>query len=111
MTFDGTVLVTGVTGSIGSWVTRKFLSNGWSVCALVRGDNPSAAAARAHRALEIAGAAEHASQIDVIHGDICREGICRRLAPRCRDVSLVVHCAGVLEFGPEFAGLNRPGFA
>ncbi len=106
MTLDGTVLVTGVTGSIGSWVARKFLDNGWRVIALARGDNPSAATARAHRALEIAGAVNHATHIDVIHGDICRKDLSRYLAPRCRDVSLVVHCAGVLEFGPEFAGLN-----
>lgn len=107
MTLDGTVLVTGVTGSIGSWVTRKFLDNSWSVIALVRGDNPSAAAARAHRALEIAGAADHANPIDVIHGDMCRKDLWKHLTPRCRDVSLVVNCAGVLEFGLEFASLNH----
>ncbi len=107
MTRDGTVLVTGATGSIGSWVTRKFLDNGWNVIALVRGDSDSAATARAHRALEIAGAADRTNHIGVIHADICREDLWKHLAARCRDVSLVVHCAGVLEFGPEFAELNH----
>ena len=107
MISNGTVLVTGVTGSIGSWVTRKFLDNGWKVIALVRGDSPSAAAARAHRALEIAGAADLANQMKVIHANICHEDLCKHLTAGCREVSLVVHCAGVLEFGPEFAELNH----
>ena len=107
MISNGTVLVTGVTGSIGSWVARKFLDNGWSIIALVRGDNPSAATVRAHQALEIVGAANHANHVNVIQCDLCREDLREHLARRCRDVSLVVHCAGVLEFGPEFAELNH----
>ena len=107
MTSNGTVLVTGVTGSIGSWVTRKFLDEGWSVIALVRGNERSTAAARAHQALEIVGAANHANHVNVIQGDLCRKDLRKYLAPRCRAVSLVVHCAGILEFGPEFAELNR----
>jgi thioester reductase-like protein/predicted lipid carrier protein YhbT len=107
MTVNGTVLVTGVTGSIGSWMTRKFLDDGWRVIALVRADSLSAAGVRARNALDVVGAADYASQMEVIQGDVCQDDLGVRLIPRCRDASLIVHCAGVLEFGPEFAELNH----
>jgi len=107
MTVNRTVFVTGVTGSIGSWMTRKFLEDGWRVIALVRADGLSAAKARAQNALRIAGAEEYAGQMEVLQGDLCQDDLCAGLITRCRDASLIVHCAGVLEFGSEFAELNH----
>jgi len=107
MSIEGTVLVTGITGSIGSWVARTILERGVCVLALVRADTDEAARVRATDALKTVGAGTYVGRLEVIRGDICDDELPRRLAGVHTTLSLVLNCAGVLEFGQEHAELNR----
>lgn len=103
MTHRATVLLTGITGSIGSWVARTILEDGGRIVALVRADTASVATARVRSALTIVGADRYTDRVRAVCGDICDE----RLVPGEMAVSHLVHCAGVVEFGQEFATLSH----
>ncbi len=98
-----TVLLTGITGSIGSWVAETILEYGGGIIAIVRAGTPYAAAARVRSALAVVGADKHADRIHVVCGDICGD----RLIQKGMEISRIVHCAGVVEFGQEFADLSH----
>ncbi len=102
-----TVLLTGITGSIGSWVAKTILEDGGEIIAIVRAGTPSAAGVRAREALAVVGAAGHTDRVHAICGDICDDGLAGRLVQGGMDVSCIVHCAGVVEFGQEFADLSH----
>jgi len=107
MATDGTVLVTGVTGSIGSWVARTILDSGRDVLALTRADTENAARARTDQALKVVGTESYPGRLEVVRGDIRDNRLTQRLAATNADLSLVVHCAGVLKFADDQAELNR----
>lgn len=107
MLADGTALITGVTGSIGSWVGRTLLERGGRVVALTRGQSEAEAWARTENALAVVGAGAYQDHLAVICGDVCDDNLAERLAANGTHPSLVIHCAGVLEFGEEHAELNR----
>ncbi len=102
-----TILITGVTGSIGSWMARTLLENGRSVVALTRADTHHAARARALEALRLVGAGDCANGVDVVPGDVCEGHAMQAAVGSCRDVSCIVHCAGALEFREERAELDQ----
>ncbi len=102
-----TVLITGATGSIGSWMARTLLESGRSVVALTREDASDAARTRVLEALRIVGAGDCGACLDVVPGDICDDRMVEAAARSCRDVSCVMHCAGALEFREEFAELDE----
>ncbi len=103
MTAYETVLLTGITGSIGSWVANTILEDGGRIVAVVRADSESTAAARVRSALAIVGADEYANHVHAVCGDICDD---ERIQGGM-EISRVVHCAGVVEFGQEFAALSH----
>jgi thioester reductase-like protein len=107
MTAHETVLLTGITGSIGSWVAGAILEDGGQIVAIVRADTSSAAAARVREALAVVGAQEYADRVKVACGDICDDGLMGRLIQTGMKISHIVHCAGVVEFGQEFAALSH----
>lgn len=107
MSQHDTILITGVTGSIGSWMARTLLESGRSVVALARADTPDAARARALGALRVVGAGDYTDHVAVLHGDVCDDRMMETAALSRRDVSCVVHCAGALEFREEFAELDQ----
>ncbi|MEN6426843.1 MAG: hydroxysteroid dehydrogenase-like protein 2 [Phycisphaerales bacterium] len=107
MTTPETILLTGITGSIGSWVARAILEDGGRIVAIVRAGTPAAAAARVQRALAVVGADGHADRVRAVCGDICDENLAQCLAREQSEVSRIVHCAGVVEFGQEFAEVAR----
>jgi len=107
MSTQETILVTGVTGSIGSWLARTMLDGGERVLALTRADTKETARARTEEALRVVGTAPYPGRLDIVHGDICDARLSERLAATNINLSLIVHCAGVLEFGAEHAELNR----
>lgn len=107
MSIEGTVLVTGITGSIGSWMARTILERGGHIVAVVRADTDEAAWIRAKEAFEVVGADRYRGHLEVIHGDICDSNLATRLAANPDGLSLIVNCAGVLEFGQEYDELNR----
>jgi thioester reductase-like protein/predicted lipid carrier protein YhbT len=102
------VLLTGITGSIGSWVARKALLAGNELFVVARADSDAAASSRVKAALDVVGAGDFFGNVKAMRGDICLEG----LGLECRisdasDISLIIHCAAVLEFGEDFAELSR----
>jgi thioester reductase-like protein/predicted lipid carrier protein YhbT len=102
------VLLTGITGSVGSWIARKALLDGKRLLAVVRADSDAAARSRVRAALNVVGVGDLAGQVEVMRGDICLEGL--GLKPRTRhpsDISLIIHCAAALEFGENFVELSR----
>jgi thioester reductase-like protein/predicted lipid carrier protein YhbT len=102
------VLLTGITGSIGSWIARKALLSGNKLLAVVRADSDAAANSRVQAALDVVGAGDFFGNVEVMRGDICLEGLGLESGiPNASDISLIIHCAAVLEFGEDFAELNR----
>jgi nucleoside-diphosphate-sugar epimerase/predicted lipid carrier protein YhbT len=107
MTARETILLTGITGSIGSWMARTILEDGGRIVAIVRADTASAAAARVRGALAVVGAGGYADRVQAVCGDIGDEGLVERLASGQQETARIVHCAGIVEFGQEFAALSR----
>lgn len=101
------ILITGVTGSVGSWMARILLESGRSVLALARAATQSAARARVLDTLAIVGAEQYADRVEAVQGDVCDDHASEMIAGCCPGVSRVVHCAGALEFREEFAELDR----
>jgi len=101
------ILITGVTGSLGSWMARIVLESNRSVIALTRANSPAAARTRVFDALRTVGADRYEDRVDVICGDICEAPPSEAVTGRCRGLSGVVHCAGALEFRAEFAELDH----
>jgi nucleoside-diphosphate-sugar epimerase/predicted lipid carrier protein YhbT len=102
-----TILLTGITGSIGSWMARTILEDGGRIVAVVRADTPAAAAARVRDALAVVGAGGYADRVQTVCGDICDERLTEGLAFGEQEIARIVHCAGVVEFGQEFAALSQ----
>jgi len=102
------ILLTGITGSIGSWIAGKALQAGNRLLAVVRADTDSAASSRAQAALDVVGAGELAANVEVARGDICLEGLGPELPQsRTQDISLVIHCAAALGFAEDHTELGR----
>jgi len=102
-----TILITGATGSIGSWMARTLLESGRSVVALTRADTSLAAKARVLEALCIVAAGAQADHVDVLHGDLCDGPAMEAAAGSCQGVSCIIHCAGAMEFRAECAELDQ----
>ena len=96
----GGIFLTGITGSLGSWLARRALRAGWAVTALVRADDDASARRRVLAALDTARAAELAAEVQIIRGDLCDRDIVPRLAGLLgRQVDRIVHCAADTKFG------------
>ncbi len=93
------VLLTGITGAVGSWLAREALDRGVKVSALVREETHSAAVGRVKTALDAVDRGDRHQEIDVIVGDICsdRLGVNGSKAS-LKDVSLLLHCAASTKF-------------
>jgi CDP-glucose 4,6-dehydratase len=76
------VLVTGAYGLLGSWLVKTLLEGGARVT-VIRRDNP------ARSALTLMGLGE---KVDVVHGDICTEGLTERALAEY-EVDTVFHLA------------------
>jgi CDP-glucose 4,6-dehydratase len=76
------VLVTGAYGLLGSWLVKGLLESGSSVTVLRRDD--TAASALSRMGLE--------AEVDVVHGDICTEGLVARVLAEY-EIESVFHLA------------------
>lgn len=102
------VLLTGITGSIGSWIARKVLLAGNELLAVVRADSDAVANSRLQAALDVVGAGDFFGNVEVMRGDVCLEGLgLESEISEAADISLIIHCAAVLEFGEDYAELSR----
>jgi nucleoside-diphosphate-sugar epimerase len=89
------VLLTGITGALGSWLAKAAISSGARVCALVRG-SATDGRRRAEQSLCVTGIAS-TDLLDTVAGDILLPGVA---APEHlpQDLDLIVHCAACTEF-------------
>ena len=78
----GSILVTGAYGLLGGWLTRALVERGARVC-VVRRDE------QARSALRITGLE---ASVDVVHGDICADGLVERALAEY-EVDTVFHLA------------------
>lgn len=102
------ILLTGITGSIGSWIARKALLEGGKLLAVVRADSDAAANSRVKAALDVVGAGDFFGNVQAMRGDICLDGLgLKSKISDAADISMIIHCAAVLEFGEDFAELSR----
>lgn len=80
------ILITGITGLVGSYVARKLIDNGYAVRGLVRNTPPT-------KLLE----QKYIDQIEWIKGDILDIS---SLYQGLNKVDAVVHCAAIISFSP-----------
>src|SRR4030042_910700 len=94
-----TVLMTGITGNLGSWLAVELLRHGKKVLALMRDRNGKDAARRLNRILDIAGGRDLKDNIEIIHGDICEKGLgLKSNAKNVSRLSKIIHCAACTKF-------------
>jgi len=94
-----TILLTGITGNLGSWLAVEMLRHGKQVIALMRDKTSEAATRRLNRILDIAGGRELKDNIEIIHGDICKKGLgFESEAKNLKRLSKIVHCAACTKF-------------
>jgi nucleoside-diphosphate-sugar epimerase len=94
-----TILLTGVTGNLGSWLAVEMLRNGNKILALMRDQNSKSAERRLNHILDIAGGRELRDNIEIIHGNICEKML--GLGPNTKGlkgISKIVHCAACTKF-------------
>lgn len=89
---DGVVFLTGVTGSLGSWIAQRALADGMSVRALARAAEGQSAQTRVEQSLAAAADQRIVALPQVIEGDILDDHI------DPGRVNLVIHCAACTAF-------------
>ena len=107
------ILLTGITGSLGSWLARKALRGGWSVMALVRADDDETARRRVATAMDTAGAGELAGDVRIIRGDLGQADMASHLEGLVEgQVERIVHCAADTKFdSPSARGAHEINLA
>lgn len=102
------ILLTGITGSLGSWIAGEALKRGLRIAALVRDKTDSAAKARVKSALDIVGAGDLQRNVDIVRGDICEDRLGVADTNGVFDgICAVFHCAASTEFQDNNAELSR----
>ncbi len=99
-----TILLTGVTGNLGSWLAGEMLRQGNRVLALMRNSTYEDADKRLDRIFNIVGADPLRDNIEAVLGDICDKGLGSKLKTGgAMNISKVVHCAACTKFGTSDA--------
>jgi len=94
-----TVLLTGITGSLGSWLAVEMMRHGTRVLALMRDPNSTDAARRLDRILAITGGSDLKANIEIVQGDISQEGLGLKVGARYLNrLSKIIHCAACTKF-------------
>ena len=103
-----TILLTGITGAVGSWIAREALRRGLQILALVRDETDSAARIRVRSVLDIMGAGDLNENVEIVRGDICVKELG---VDNCTDVfghvSMIFHCAASTEFNERNSRLSH----
>jgi len=102
----GSILMTGITGSLGSVLAGRILRSGHRIRAVVREQSRLKAIARTKQILDIVGASYNDQNLEVILGDVCQEnlGISSKYLS---GVSFIIHCAALLDFTDNSAQRNH----
>lgn len=94
-----TILLTGITGNLGSWLAVEMLRYGKKVLALMRDQNSKDATKRLNRILDIAGGGDLKDDIEIIHGDISKKGLgLKANSKNLNRLSKIIHCAACTKF-------------
>jgi uncharacterized protein len=93
------IFMTGITGSIGSWIAKVALMQGASITALVRAHSLPEAEQRIRHVLHVVGAESLFDKVSIILGDLATAD------PRIRNVDAVFHCAAALDFSESASPL------
>ena len=93
-----TVLLTGITGNLGSWLAVEMLRHGKKVLALMRDRDSEAAAGRLNRIIDIAGGEELKDNIEIIQGDICQNELgIKSNAKNLKRISKIIRLRSILD--------------
>jgi len=93
------ILLTGITGNLGSWLAVEMSRQGKKVLALMRDQDGKDAARRLNRILDITGGKDLKDNIEIIQGDICKKGLgLKTNAKNVNRLSKIIHCAACTKF-------------
>ena len=100
------ILMTGITGSLGSVLAGRILRSGHRIKAVVRDQSRAKALARTKQILDIVGASYNDQNLEVILGDVCQENL-GISSNYLSGVSFIIHCAALLDFTDSSAKRNH----
>ncbi|MCF6283859.1 MAG: SDR family oxidoreductase [Candidatus Hydrogenedentes bacterium] len=98
------ILITGGTGILGSWVLAKALERGYAPVVLMRDATMDNARERLRAVLALPGCEERLDEITIVLGDTCQKdlGLSGEQRQFLRDnLDLVIHCAASISFNPK----------
>ncbi|GMW01101.1 MAG: hypothetical protein AMXMBFR84_22380 [Candidatus Hydrogenedentota bacterium] len=95
------ILLTGATGIMGSWVLAESLDRGLKPVVLMRDADPGTARRRLTAVMSITGRGHLTSRIRIVHGDACLPNL--GISSRQRDelrrtLTALIHCAACTSF-------------
>jgi len=98
------ILITGGTGILGSWVLAKALERGFAPVVLMRDATLDHARERLRAVLALPGCEDRLDEIEIVLGDTCQHdlGVDAEKHQSFRDnLALVIHCAASISFNPK----------
>jgi len=98
-----TVLLTGATGILGSWILNEAIHRGYEPYVLMRDETEGRARARLRALFELIGEPDRADVAHIVRGDICQPNLGMDGAAKrdlLRNLSGMVHCAACTSFDP-----------
>lgn len=101
---NGSVLITGATGIMGSWVLGEALMRGYAPIALMRDATPEAARARLTSVLSLIGLEHRVAEIRIVRGDARRPDLGlhpAEVAELRASLGGMIHCAACTSFSPR----------
>ncbi len=101
------LLVSGITGSVGSWIGRQALQNGACLTVLVREDGNNHLVDRVRNTLSVIGCEGAMDSIHVFPADISQDFCKDQLIEACGSVDAVIHCAASMNFAEDYADRNE----
>ncbi len=113
MTKHKTVLITGVTGLVGSYLSMIMLKVGYTVYALARPKDNISAADRVRKVLGFWDEdvlSQNYDRLRVLKGDISEEnlGLCKQIINMLKcEVDEIFHCAAMTQFNAELKKLRK----
>mgnify|MGYP003639594640 CR=1 FL=1 len=98
------ILITGGTGILGSWVLAKALERGFAPVVLMRDATLEHAQDRLRAVLALPGCADRLDEVSIVLGDTCQPDLGlndeQREAFR-KNLDMVIHCAASISFNPK----------
>ena len=98
------ILITGGTGILGSWILAKALKRGYAPVVLMRDATMEHARERLQAVLALPGCEDRLDEITIVLGDTCQKdlGLSEEQRQTFRDsLHLVIHCAASISFNPK----------